>query len=76
MNQSNAGPRREADSEPTVMSDRELIDWLSRRSYVEATDRGEEDPRRFEFHGAFNSNFRRALSRHISKYSRRSRDDQ
>ncbi len=51
-----------AGTEQVLFSDKKLLDWLSRRAYVEATSRGFEDPKRFEFHGG---DLRRALTRHI-----------
>ena len=51
------------------LSDKELIDWLSRRAYVEATNRGAEDPNRFEYYGHYERSFRQVLSAHIRRVS-------
>lgn len=54
-----------------MLSDSVLIHWLSQRSYVEATDSGAEDPRRFEFiNGYAKETFREALSNHIERKKR------
>jgi hypothetical protein len=50
--------------------DTRLVNWLEKRGYVEATDAGNEDPNRFEFHGAFQS-FRSALRKHIDRCAAR-----
>lgn len=50
-----------------VLSDSELIEYLSQRTYVEATDMGNEDPNRFEFHAMGRRSFRQALSAHIQR---------
>jgi hypothetical protein len=49
------------------LSDRELVNWLAARNYVEATDQGNDDPNQFQFHQAFSKvPFREALSNHIN----------
>lgn len=54
------------------MSDKELLDWLASRNYVEATNSGNEDPKRFEFQRSFDADdFRVALSKHIKGETRR-----
>lgn len=52
-----------------MKTDKQLIDWLSRRKYVEATSAGYEDKKRFEWHAT--KDFRQALSDHIDRHSRR-----
>lgn len=48
------------------LSDKELMDYLVDRGYVECTDSGNEDPRRFSFVRSVEAHdLREALSRHI-----------
>jgi hypothetical protein len=49
------------------LSDRELVDYLSKRAYVECTDQGNDDPKQFYNPGMYGGNFRQALSTHIRK---------
>ena len=60
--------QRQPQREP-VLSDTELIDWLSSRGYVEATRNGYQDPQRFEWNAMMSSQpLRQALSLHIRRF--------
>ena len=54
----------------TDLTDTDLLDWLSFRNYVEATNNGAEDPDRFEWHATEPDEFRAALYKHIRKQKR------
>jgi hypothetical protein len=49
-----------------TLSDRDIVDYLSKRVYVECTDSGDEDPNRFDSH-MYPGNFRHQISMHITR---------
>lgn len=53
------------------LTDKEIVDFIAKRGYVEITDAGYEDPDRFEYPHQTTGNFRNAISNHI----RRVRED-
>lgn len=61
-----APPSRQPKKE-LALPDWELLDYLSDRVYVEATDQGSEDPNRFQNDMNFKGSFRQDLSEHIRK---------
>jgi hypothetical protein len=49
------------------LSDREIVNYLAGRAYVECTDQGLEDPNRFYNPGQYPGDFRHAISLHITR---------
>jgi hypothetical protein len=59
-------PHNRPGSSTGALSDREIVDYLNQRAYVECTDEGLEDPNRFAL-DMYPGNFRHAISLHIMK---------
>lgn len=48
------------------LSDKDIVDYLNKRAYVECTDMGQEDPNRFAL-DMYPGDFRHAISLHITR---------